>query len=313
MSAVTQTQRLYQVRLDHMSPVRVTSTAHFRCSYVGDNITVQYVSWNKVAHDGKRSYVYEYSDRPHVAKAYNSFVGRAYVKRNERPSFKQRELTYRPFENIENFRNIDDSPYSKAVDYRNSYNDELSSDNKLDYSLDSLPTIYHGQEAALVSMDYNQPLDDVEESVYGKKGQEESEDNMEMDHTFIPVFHSDPSSSPLQNDTEAEMDEYYFKSPASDDFGGYINAAINDAASVRRKKRSLPTGHMDLYLSDVKVTDEAHYECTVKPQYGPAMSNIIPLVVHGLYYITSHYVNMYSSLVMNYLDIQICTQCIAPL
>ena len=73
-------QQLLQVQIQDAAPVRLGSTARFRCTYLGDNITVQYVSWVKLGEDGERTFVYEYSEYPPINQAYNDWKGRAVIK-----------------------------------------------------------------------------------------------------------------------------------------------------------------------------------------------------------------------------------------
>lgn len=69
-------QKLKEVTMLQPEVVRAGSYAKLHCTFKGDDIDVQYISWTKCLPDGQRMLVYEYSLCPEEDRAYGDLAGR---------------------------------------------------------------------------------------------------------------------------------------------------------------------------------------------------------------------------------------------
>lgn len=287
--------------MEELPAVRSGSIARFRCSYVGENVTIQYVSWTKIGNDARRMFVYEYSEHPPINKAYHDFIGRAVVKSedNYADRYRRGEVTYKPNDQPANDRG---SPREigrgPLIDPRKATvkpDDDIISQiqrNMLEASgisgVSSSDMLRFNDFPMLASNGKTVGEDEgVMESVYGPGKENVVGEDMSK-RSYIPVYHA--GMAPVVNETKEPVETQLYRKPPSS--GIYIPGASDAQAfqalmrffsptHLRRQRRSTPIGHIDLFLSDVRLEDEARYECTVKPVGGPALSNSILLNVQG--------------------------------
>ena len=259
-----------------MPPVRAGGTARFRCSFVGDNITVQYVSWTKFNTNGKRTFVYEYSQHPPLARAYHDFIGRAMITNAD---MNDNRYSY--------LRNIDRSPKSwntappvTKKDTAETIKTPAKSDDQWSNVHESIYGIFSNSMRNGRKPDFKD-IDEIFKGMDDKNNMAGQLKQLEIPVTrddirriLLPVNRQEPLTVPVRLSNQENQD--------IEDFRGFWPGAGG------RRKRSVPVHHIDLQLIHVLLSDEATYECLVKPVNGPAVSSSMVLIVQGMYILINH-------------------------
>jgi hypothetical protein len=74
---ITGSHQLQQVVVD-VTPEYVLLHAPLKltCTFGGDDVDLQYVTWSRVLRDGRRTFVFEYDKVTNTSRAYNGYDGR---------------------------------------------------------------------------------------------------------------------------------------------------------------------------------------------------------------------------------------------
>ena len=311
-------QVLYQVHAEQIPPVRVGTTARLRCSFVGDNITMQYVSWTKLDHTGRRNFVYEYSEHPPLARAYNDFIGRAAISNadmnDNRYSHLKRPRRRGAATGSEKMTLNDNSRGEYHPDTSDEASARLSRTNdppqgvteraitgKPNSALydwaniqESIYGLFLGSSKTGKRPDFWK-IDDIFKSIKDKAGMADRLKRLSGKVTrediqrIVSPRNYDPLPVPVRLTAQPqgrvhhmeESDRRPSAAHAHSGSSGRLSQYPGQYGRSSRRKRDLPIHHIDLALSHVLLTDETTYECLVKPVNGPAMSSTMRLVVHG--------------------------------